>query len=266
MLDAPRYDVELVARLLAGHRRQTAAPKGSGRRVRQAVLILGWFRDRACVHCLARDTGISQATGYRYLHEGIDVLAGQAPNLHNVLDRCRREGMTHVALDGTLIESDRVAGTHLNAEGKEVDIWYSAKHKAFGANVQFLPAPDGTPLWVSDAEPGSVPDITAARAHCLSALYKAAADGLPILADAGYQGAGIGTPVLEAPRRLLPAASSRQPHLQHAPARSVGPRRTGRSRVQRTLTHPQAHHPQPRPSAPSPKPPSSSTTPGDNFH
>jgi hypothetical protein len=26
---------------------------------------------------------------------------------------------------------------------------FSQKHKAFGGNVQFLSAPDGTPLWVS---------------------------------------------------------------------------------------------------------------------
>jgi hypothetical protein len=49
--------------------------------------------------------------------------------------------------------------------------------------VQFLAAPDGTPLWVSDAEPGSTDDISAAREHCLPVLYKAAADGLPTLAD-----------------------------------------------------------------------------------
>ncbi|OQD56851.1 transposase [Streptomyces phaeoluteigriseus] len=194
MLDVPRPVVEVLARLLAAHRRRIGTPKGSRALgpFRQAMLVLRWFRDRSCVHCLARGAGVSQATGYRYLHEGIDVLAEQAPDLHDVLDRCRRGGLTHVVLDGTLIESDRVAGAHLNAEGREVDTWYSAKHKAFGANVQFLSAPDGTPLWVSDAEPGSVPDITAARQHCLPALYKAAADGLPTLADAGYQGAGIG--------------------------------------------------------------------------
>lgn len=89
---------------------------------RQAVLILGWFRDRACVHCLARDTGISQATGYRYLHEGINVLAGQPPNLHDVLDRCRREGMTHVVLDGTLIGLRRRAGLRANyPQGRQAD-------------------------------------------------------------------------------------------------------------------------------------------------
>ncbi|MEU3051509.1 transposase family protein [Streptomyces sp. NPDC006984] len=58
--------------------------------------------------------------------------------------------------------------------------------------MQFLAAPDGTPLWVSDAEPGSTVDIAAARLHCLPALYAAAAHGVPTLTDAGYQSAGIG--------------------------------------------------------------------------
>lgn len=136
------------------------------------------------MHRPARDAGISQATGYRYLHEGIDVLADRAPDLHQVLDRCRREGMTHVILDGTLIECDRVAGVRENGN----DLWFSQKKKAFGGNVQFLSAPDGTPLWVSDVEPGSTPDITAARLHALPALYRAAAKGLPTLSDKGYIG------------------------------------------------------------------------------
>ncbi|WP_436841900.1 transposase family protein [Streptomyces bobili] len=189
-LDVPRHVVEYLARRLAAHRRRIGTPKGS--RVlgpfRQAVLVLRWFRERGCVHCLARDAGVSQATGYRYLHEGIDVLAEQAPDLHDVLTRCQGEGMTHVILDGTLIESDRLAGVRENGN----DLWFSQKPKAFGGNIQFLSAPDGTPLWVSDVEPGSTPDITAARIHALPALYKAAAEGLPTLADKGYIGAGIG--------------------------------------------------------------------------
>lgn len=52
---------------------------------RRAVLVLRWFRERSCVHCLARDAGVSQTTGYRYLHEGVDILAGRAPDLHEVL-------------------------------------------------------------------------------------------------------------------------------------------------------------------------------------
>ncbi len=188
-LDVPRHVVEYLSRLLAAHRRRIGTPRGSRALgpFRQAVLVLRWFRERGCVHCLARDAGISQATGYRYLHEGIDVLSAQAPDLHEVLSRCRGEGMTHVILDGTLIESDRLAGLRDNGN----DLWFSQKHKAFGGNIQFLSAPDGTPLWVSDVEPGSVPDITAARLHALPALYKAA-EGLPTLADKGYIGAGIG--------------------------------------------------------------------------
>jgi hypothetical protein len=34
--------------------------------------------------------------------------------------------------------------------------------------------------------PGSVHDFTAARAHCLPALYATADTGLPTLADKGY--------------------------------------------------------------------------------
>ncbi|WP_406190346.1 hypothetical protein OG331_51745 [Streptomyces sp. NBC_01017] len=75
------------------------------------------------MHCLARDAGISQATGYRYLPEGIDVLAAQAPDLHRVLEECRDRGISHVILDGTLLTTDRVAGTHLNSEGRQVDTW-----------------------------------------------------------------------------------------------------------------------------------------------
>lgn len=55
------------------------------------------------MHCRVCDAGISRATGCRYLHEGIDVLAAQALDPHKILDRCRREAMTHVILDGTLI-------------------------------------------------------------------------------------------------------------------------------------------------------------------
>ena len=64
-------------------------------------------------------------------------------------------------------------------KGEVIDLWYSGKAHCHGGNVQAVFTPGGFPLWVSDAEPGSVHDITAARAHALPALYRAAADGLP---------------------------------------------------------------------------------------
>jgi len=52
-------------------------------------------------------------------------------------------------------------------------------------------------VWSSPVEPGSVHDITAARAYRLGALHRSAAEGVPTLADKGYEGAGIGihTPI-----------------------------------------------------------------------
>ncbi|MGX8904656.1 hypothetical protein ACR820_05225 [Streptomyces netropsis] len=112
MPGVPRPAVEYLARLLAARRQAIGTRHGT--RVlgpfRQAVLVLRWFRDHTCVPCLARDAGISQATGHRYLHEGIDALAAEPPGLSEVLQQCRHEGLPFVVLDGTLIQCDRVAG------------------------------------------------------------------------------------------------------------------------------------------------------------
>jgi hypothetical protein len=44
---------------------------------------------------LARDHGISRATAYRYRDEVIAVLAGQAPDLRQALERAKDEGLSH---------------------------------------------------------------------------------------------------------------------------------------------------------------------------
>jgi hypothetical protein len=51
-----------------------------------------WLVGRdADVPILARDARIS-VTGYRYLHEGIDMIAANAPELRDVLAQGLREG------------------------------------------------------------------------------------------------------------------------------------------------------------------------------
>src|SRR3954463_16590323 len=77
------------------------------------------------------------------------------------------------------------------------NLWYACRHHAFGGSVQVLADPTGFPLWTSQVSPGSTHDLTAARETGLPALYPHAARGLPVLADQGYTGAGIGvhTPV-----------------------------------------------------------------------
>jgi DDE superfamily endonuclease len=193
-LDVPRELVQFVAKLLLAERRRRGTPRGSRALTCfwQAVLGLRWFRDRTTPDALARDHGISRATAYRYRDEVIDVLADQAPDLREALERAKDEGLSHVILDGKIIPSDRCKEPAISVKGEVIDLWYSGKAHTHGGNIQAVLAPDGFPLWVSPAEPGSVHDITAARIHALPALYHAAAAGLPTLADPGYDGAGIG--------------------------------------------------------------------------
>ena len=58
---------------------------------------------------LARDSKVSRATAYRCLHEALGVIADQAPDLPEVLQRLRRSEKPNASLDGTLIRTDRVA-------------------------------------------------------------------------------------------------------------------------------------------------------------
>jgi DDE superfamily endonuclease len=193
-LDVPRELAQFVAKLLLAERRRRGTPRGSRALTcfKQAVLGLRWFRDRTTPEALARDHGISRATAYRYVDEVIEVLAEQAPDLRQALERAQGEGFSHVILDGKIIPADRCKEPVVSVKGQVIDLWYSGKAHAHGGNIQAVIAPGGFPLWVSDVEPGSVHDITAARAHALPALYRAAATGLPTLADPGYDGAGMG--------------------------------------------------------------------------
>lgn len=200
MLDVPRALAQYVGRLLRAERRERGTRRGTRALTcfQQAVFGLRWFRDNRDVPALARDHGISRATGYRYLDEVISVLAVQAPDLHDALQRAKNDGATHLILDGKLFSSDRLGEKTTSITGTQIDAWYSGKARQHGGNIQALSAPDGFPLWVSEVEPGSRHDLSVARAHVLAALYWAASQlDLPTLADGGYHGAGIGvhTPV-----------------------------------------------------------------------
>ncbi len=74
---------------------------------------------------LAGEARLPISTAYRYLHEAIEVIAEQAPDLHDVPEQGRQLGWSHVSPDGTLIEIDRVA--RRNEHGHH--LWYSGKHK-----------------------------------------------------------------------------------------------------------------------------------------
>ena len=110
-LDVPIATVRTISGWLTAHRRaydirphQRACTTWG-----QAVLVLRWLKDGTDVRTLARDAGVSQATGYRYLHEALEVVAQRSPEITDVLDRLRRDGEPFVCLDGTLVRTDRVA-------------------------------------------------------------------------------------------------------------------------------------------------------------
>jgi DDE superfamily endonuclease len=243
-LDVPREVVWFLAKLLAAERQRRGTPRGSQTLTCfwQAVLGLRRFRDRTAADALARDHRISRATAYRYLDEVVTVLAEQAPDLREALERAKDKGFSHLILDGKIIPCDRCKEPAVSVRGQVIDLWYSGKAHAHGGNVQAVLAPDGFPLWVSQVEPGSVHDITAARAHALPALYPAAAAGLPALADPGYEGAGIGIliPVKQPPGGREPDVNTRTRNALQRSLRCLGERGfallTGRWRTLHHIT------------------------------
>ena len=201
MLDVPAQLVRHVAVLLAARRRQLGTRRGSRALTcyKQAVLVLVWFRQAQDVTVLGAGFGVSRATAYRYLAEGIAVLSANAPDLHDALHRVAEQGWAFVVLDGKLFDCDRLTEEVPSIKGDLINAWYSGKRRDFAANIQAVIRPDGLPIWTSPALPAHLHDLTCAQLlGVTAALNWAAAElGLPTLADTGYEtaGNGIKTPV-----------------------------------------------------------------------
>ncbi|WP_199757539.1 hypothetical protein [Micromonospora sp. Llam0] len=110
------------------------------------LLVHVWFSKGEDIALIGAGFGISRATSYRYLAEGIAVLNAQAEDLHTALRRVADDGWSHVILDGKLFDCDRLTETTLSVKGETNDAWYSGKHRDFGANVQSVTRPDGLPI------------------------------------------------------------------------------------------------------------------------
>jgi hypothetical protein len=201
MLDVPRELVLELAKLLRAERRARGTRTGTRLLTcfRQALLVLVWLRTKGDVAVVGAGFKVSRATAYRYRDEGVQVLAAQAPELHEALQEVAEQGWSHVVLDGKLIRTDRCAETTESVKGETINAWYSGKHRAPGGNVQAVIRPDGQPIWISEVAPGHRHDLTVARdADVIATLNWAAAQlDLPTLADSGYEGAGHGikTPI-----------------------------------------------------------------------
>jgi DDE superfamily endonuclease len=225
--------VQFVSRLLAAERRRRGT-RGRRRALgcyRQAVLLLRWFIDGTRLAQLAADNRIGRSTAYRYLHEGIDVLAAAAPGLRGALLAARAAGHAHLTVDGTLIRTDRCSAPGPTARAdrsdRRVDLWWSGKHAAHGGNVQVIAAPDGWPLWTSPVRPGREHDTTALRAHAevLPLLAEWTDEAHAALADLGYEGerGALTTPIKHRTGRRL-TDDQRTVNLLHAATRAPAER------------------------------------------
>jgi hypothetical protein len=169
---------------------------------------------------LADGFGVGTTTVFRYVREGVDVLAALAPTLGQALDVARRKAF--VILDGTLLSIDRVG----MASGYD-RAFFSGKHKRHGMNVQVLADPAGRLVWASPALPGARHDMGAAREHGLVAGLNSG--GIRAIADTAYQGGGKAIRVPQRRRRIDPDTgryrrlSRAQKGVNTAHARQRGP-------------------------------------------
>src|SRR5699024_2872778 len=121
MLDVSRDLAEYVSGLLHAERvrRGTRADSRALSCFWHAVLVLRWFREGADTPALARDHGISRATGYRYIDEALPVPAAQAPDLHQALARAAEDESAYVILDGKVFTADRCGEKTTSVKGEE---------------------------------------------------------------------------------------------------------------------------------------------------
>jgi len=187
---------------------------------RQALLVLAHLRKGETYTALAGGFGVGTTTVFRYVREGVDVLAAVAPTLDQALDIARRKAF--VILDGTLLSIDRVG----MASGYD-RAFFSGKHKRHGVNVQVIADPAGRLVWASPALPGACHDMGAAREHgIIDALNTG---GISAWADTAYQGGGSAIRVPQRRRRLDPDTgryrrlSRAQKEVNAAHARQRGP-------------------------------------------
>ena len=218
--------VLFVSSLLQDERRRRGTRAGSRALspFKQAVLLLRWFLDNARVAQLAGDNTLGTSTVYDYLHEGIDVLAAQAPSLESALLAAKMASHSHITIDGTLIETDRC---RTPGPTPGVDLWWSGKHANHGGNIQVITAPDGWPLWTSPVRPGREHDTSALRAHAeiLPALSAWTGQDLPVLGDLGYEGeAGTITVAFKKPQGGELTDDQKTHNKVHNGKRAIGER------------------------------------------
>ncbi|GAB3654574.1 hypothetical protein GCM10027589_13360 [Actinocorallia lasiicapitis] len=74
---------------------------------RQAMLVLVHLRKAETFAELGAGYEVSAATAWRYVEETVALLSARSPKLTAALKKAKKDGLTHLILDGTLIHTDR---------------------------------------------------------------------------------------------------------------------------------------------------------------
>ncbi|NVI87532.1 transposase [Actinomadura sp. BRA 177] len=173
--------------------------------------------------------GVGTNTAWRYVNETVTLMSARSPRLSRGA-KARKDGLTHLVLDGAITPIDRVAADRP---------FYTGKHKRNGVNLQVIATRDGTIGWGSGPLPGSVHDLKAARFRGL--VRELATAGLLVLADKSHVSRPAHQDALQAQEQAQ-AAQGRRP-LPRQPPR---PRRT-RQRPTEELEDPDQATPLPAP-------------------
>src|SRR5918995_1373855 len=99
--------LQTLADALRHHRRSLGSRWRRLPAEQQALLVLAHLNKGEIYTALADGFGVGTTTVFRYVREGVDVLAATAPTLDEALDAAHRTAFG--TLDGTLLQIDRVA-------------------------------------------------------------------------------------------------------------------------------------------------------------
>ena len=195
-LDVPDDLVSWIENVIAARRGERGGSWYALTCFDQAVMTLVWLVKNATYEQLAADFAVGVGTAHEYVNDTIDQLAAFAPTLPEAIAAAGSE--RRLLLDGTLIPTWRCAALATEANA---DPLYNGKHHDHGMVVQALTDTGGDLVFLGQARPGSVHDLTEARDDGIVDAVTAA--GIETIADSGYQGAGgtVRTPVKRPKRK-----------------------------------------------------------------
>jgi hypothetical protein len=141
----------------------------------QVLLVLRWLRHRADLHSLAADTHISDATAYRSLQEGLEVIAAHTFPTCTGSSRMRRPVRVPTCADGQRLHRHRCAhadqattrraGRHLDTILRAVAGLVSSQGRAPRSD-QHYQAKALTADAAGCAKPAKIRSITPRRQAC----------------------------------------------------------------------------------------------------